>query len=198
MDRFEYVMVLISIILGLGIAHVLLGVGGIIDRRVDRRSPLGLSLAHAVWLVHTFVWMVLFWWWEFRFSILNTEWSVGLYFFLVTYSVVLFLMAVILVPRTWDGVADLGQYFIERRAWFYSLLLAATALDIVDAFVKGGWDYASGDFNGPWVWGLWGITVPIFWVGIRSRDLRYHNVMGVTYLIWQVMSSFEIMPRLGF
>ena len=32
-DQFEYVMVLVSIIVGLSIAHVLFGVGGIIDRR---------------------------------------------------------------------------------------------------------------------------------------------------------------------
>ena len=32
MDQFEYVMVLVSIIVGLGIAHILLGIGSIIDR----------------------------------------------------------------------------------------------------------------------------------------------------------------------
>ena len=42
-------------LIGIRVIGVLLGIGGIIDRRVDRRSPLGLSLAHAVWLVHTFV-----------------------------------------------------------------------------------------------------------------------------------------------
>ncbi len=36
MDQFEYVMVLVSIIIGLGIAHILLGLGGIIDRVADR------------------------------------------------------------------------------------------------------------------------------------------------------------------
>ena len=30
MNHFEYVMVLISIIIGLGIAHILLGIGGIV------------------------------------------------------------------------------------------------------------------------------------------------------------------------
>ena len=32
MDQFEYVMVLVSIIIGLGIAHILVGVGAIVDR----------------------------------------------------------------------------------------------------------------------------------------------------------------------
>ncbi len=37
MDQFEYVMVLVSIVVGLGIAHILLGISGIIDRR-SRKS----------------------------------------------------------------------------------------------------------------------------------------------------------------
>jgi hypothetical protein len=36
MDRFEYIMVLVSIVVGLGIAHLLFGVGGIIDRLTGR------------------------------------------------------------------------------------------------------------------------------------------------------------------
>jgi len=32
MVQFEYVMVLVSIVVGLGIAHILLGISGIIDR----------------------------------------------------------------------------------------------------------------------------------------------------------------------
>ena len=111
MDQFEYVMVLVSIIIGLGITHLLLGIGGIIDRLASKRQRLELSLAHGAWLGQMFVWMVLFWWWEFRFSELQTQWTLGIYFFLVLYSVALFLLAVILVPRTWDGVDSLNEYF---------------------------------------------------------------------------------------
>ncbi|HUG40104.1 MAG TPA: hypothetical protein VMM12_06455 [Longimicrobiales bacterium] len=45
MNHFEYVMVLISIIIGLGIAHILLGLGGIIDRVTGRGDRLRLSVA---------------------------------------------------------------------------------------------------------------------------------------------------------
>jgi hypothetical protein len=41
MDQFEYVMVLVSIIIGLGIAHTLLGIGGIIDRLSRKEDRLG-------------------------------------------------------------------------------------------------------------------------------------------------------------
>lgn len=50
MDQFEYVMVLVSIIVGLGIAHILLGCGGIIDRLSRSDDRLEFSFAHAAWL----------------------------------------------------------------------------------------------------------------------------------------------------
>jgi hypothetical protein len=46
MNHVEYVMVLISIIIGLGIAHILLGIGGIVDRLTGRGEALRLSVAH--------------------------------------------------------------------------------------------------------------------------------------------------------
>jgi hypothetical protein len=96
-------MVLISIIIGLGIAHILLGIGEIVDRLTGRGDRLRLSVAHGAWLMHTFFWLVLFWWWQFRLDVIWEEWTIGVYFFLVMYAVVLFLIAVILVPR------DLGR-----------------------------------------------------------------------------------------
>jgi hypothetical protein len=126
-DQFEYLMVLVSIIVGLGIAHVLLGVGQIIDRMASVRSPLRLCLACFTWLAYIFVWLVLFWWWEFRFGEFVVEWSIGLYLFLVLYAVLLFLLAAVLVPRSWDPVEDLGTFLVQRRWWFYSLFLAAVS-----------------------------------------------------------------------
>ena len=46
LDRFEYVMVLVSIIIGLGLTHLLQGIGGIIDRRSGHGQPIRMSLAH--------------------------------------------------------------------------------------------------------------------------------------------------------
>ncbi len=149
MNRFEYVMVLISIIVGLAMAHLLDGVGGIIDRRSGKGPELKLSVAHGAWLVFTFVWLVQLWWREFRFSELHPQWTIELYLFLVTYAVALFLPAVILVPRSWGGVESLDRYFLERRAWFYSGLLAVIVLDVVDSYLKGGWQYVV-HVNGPW------------------------------------------------
>jgi Homeodomain-like domain len=65
-DQFQHVMVLTSIIIGLGITNVLLGVSGAIERYTEGDRPLQLSWASAFWLAQVFPWMILFWWWEFR------------------------------------------------------------------------------------------------------------------------------------
>ncbi|MDX1571093.1 MAG: hypothetical protein R3200_11450 [Xanthomonadales bacterium] len=117
-----------------------------------------------------------FWWWEFRFSELVTEWTLGLYFFLVTYAVSLFLLAVILVPRAWEGVEDLDEFFLQRRAWFYWVLLWGTGVDVVDGLLKGGSGYLV-DTLGFSIWLLWGATLVACVVGLWSRRIRHQGAI---------------------
>ena len=194
MDQFEYVMVLVSIIIGLGIAHQLLGLAGIVDRLASGSHPIRLSVAYFSWLGVAFSWTVLFWWWEFRFAEFVTEWTIGLYFFLVVYAVVLFLMAALLVPRTWDGVDDLGRYFLERRVWFYSLMLLANGLDVLDSYLKGG--VANLLETPPITYLIW-VTIAVASVlGLRARSIRTHEVLGVVVLVLQILSGFSAVPTL--
>jgi hypothetical protein len=55
----------------------------------------------------------------------------------ILYAVVLFLMAVILVPRDMDGVHDSYAYFMAGRRWFFGALLVANAVDFADSLLKG-------------------------------------------------------------
>ena len=196
MNRFEYVMVLISIIVGLGITNVLLGVGAIIDRRADGPA-LRIGRSHPVWLAFVFVWMVQFWWWEFRFSELRSEWPMGLYFFLVAYAVAVFLLAVILVPRRWEAVVDLDVYFLKRRRWFYALLFVATWLDVADGWLKGGNRYLIEDL-GLLTWVLWAAQLTAAVVGTRSEKVRTQEILAITCLVLEVVQGFVTLPVLGF
>ena len=195
MNQFEYVMVLVSIIIGLGIAHILLGISGIIDRFMRRKEPLELSLAHATWLASCFGWLVLFWWWEYRFSTRVADWTVGLYFFLVLYAVVLFLLSAILVPRNWDGVRSFKAYFLERRVWFYGLYMFATVIDFVDSYLKGGYDYMMVEAGGTsLVFNI--LAFPIGIIGIGTRNMTFHNWVGVFFMLGQYVLGFGLLPTL--
>lgn len=58
MTEFEYVAVLVSLILGLGITHLLAGVG----RTIHRRGELRLDAVHTLWTATAFLVLVLNWW----------------------------------------------------------------------------------------------------------------------------------------
>jgi hypothetical protein len=64
-DQFQHVMVLTSIIIGLGITNLLLGLSGAIERFTEDTRPLRVGWATAFWSAYLFLMMVLFWWWEF-------------------------------------------------------------------------------------------------------------------------------------
>jgi hypothetical protein len=195
MDQFEYVMVLVSIIVGIGIAHILLGIGGIIDRLSRKDDRLELSVAHLAWLGFCFAWLVMFWWWEYRFSTRVTDWTMGLYLFLIGYAVTLFLLQVVLVPRTWDGVTSLKEYFLERRVWFYSLLMFATLLDLFDSYLKGGFEYILGTGLSNQAFAL--ATIPVVIIGITTNRMRIHNIMATIFFGWQVLIGFAFLETLA-
>ena len=195
MSEFEYVMVLVSIIIGLGIAHVLLGTAGIIDRLSRKDDPLELSLAHAAWLGFCFLWLVMFWWWEYRFSTRVSEWTMGLYLFLVCYAVTLFLLQALLVPRSWDGVTSLKEYFLERRIWFYGLLGFVTILDVFDSYLKGGFQYI---YDSGYIGMAFPIaTIPVVIIGLRTTRMRTHNILATVFLAWQILIGFGFLEILA-
>jgi len=108
-DQFQHVMVRTSIIIGLGITHILVGIGSAIDRLSGHGHCLRLSWAHGAWLAALFVWMVLFWWWQFRLLGLLKAWTLGHYFFIIVYAVLLFLLAVIFGPKRLGGHRQSGR-----------------------------------------------------------------------------------------
>jgi hypothetical protein len=109
-DQFQHVMVLTSIIIGLGITYILIGVGSIIERLSGHGARLRLSWAHGIWVAFLFVWMMSFWWWEFRLLLLLKTWTLGHYFFIVIY-------AVPLSPRCDFDSQRLGDHRIIGRVF---------------------------------------------------------------------------------
>jgi len=194
-DQFQHVMVLTSIIIGLGITYILLGAGAMIERITGHGAALRLSWAHATWLLTLFVWMVSFWWWEFRLLALLKSWTLAHYFFIITYAVLLFLLAVLLLPRDWATTHSLDDYFLSKRHWFYPLYLIATLADIVDAWLKGGWPYLQA--SGVLVFAYWSAAIPVCVVGFRSQSIRLHTVMAIVICVWQLIALFEVFPKLG-
>ena len=119
----------------------------------------------------------------------------GLYLFLICYAVTLFLLQAVLVPRTWDGVTSLKEYFLERRAWFYSLLAFVTILDLFDSYLKGGFQYI---FDTGYIsMAFPAATIPVVIIGIRTTKMRIHNIMATMFFGWQILIGFGFLEILA-
>lgn len=130
-------MVLVSIVVALAIAHLLTALAAGVHRFRGHGEPIKLDAVLLLWIGFVLIWLVSFWWWEFKFQEVLIEWSYGMYLFVLGYSIILFMISHILVPHRLEGVTNSYTYFMEGRKWFFGALLFLLAFDIADTFLKG-------------------------------------------------------------
>jgi hypothetical protein len=189
---FEYAMVLISIIVGLGITHILSSLGSAVHRLRRQGPPIRLELTYLSWVAFLFTWLVNFWWWEFKWSELASTFGIGLFLFLVLYAVSLFLLAVILVPHRLEIVDDSWDYFLAIRGWFYGGVLVLNVIDLADTFMKGAewglrWSYLS----------FWVALAAACVVGLITTRRSVHMSFGIAMLVWFNALTFYDQAILG-
>ncbi|UCC83868.1 MAG: hypothetical protein JSW46_02735 [Gemmatimonadota bacterium] len=189
MTEFEYIAVLISIVVGLGITHLLGGVGRLIGRPGSAKA----YWIHLLWVVYVFLYLIQFWWWEFSLSGVET-WRFELYFFLIIYAVLLYLLCVILFPRQFPEGGDYHDHFYARRGWFFGLFIVVYIVDVFDTLFKGT-DY----FMSQPVEYLISTAafVALFAVAILSRNARFHGAYVIGAIVYQwswFVRSFGTMP----
>ena len=177
MDLFEYVAVLTSIIIGLGIAHLLQGVARLI-RHPDTQP---VYWVHLCWVAYVFLTLVFWWWWEFRLGEI-VEWTFQLYIFLVFYAVVLFLAASIVFPDDLEGFDGYKDYFYSRRMWIFGVLGLAGLTDVADSLLKGldYWLALGIEYHVTSV-----LTPALCIVAMRAANPRFHAGFAVLMLIHQ-------------
>jgi hypothetical protein len=185
MTTFEYIAVLVSIIVGLGITHLLAGVG----RVIGNPGRAKVYWVHLLWTFYLFVYFVAFWWWEFQLSTVE-NWTVQLYLFLVLYAILLYLLCVILYPAEYP--ADFRDYFYSRRKWFFGLWVAVYLVDVADTALKGGAHFASFGLEYP---ASIVVFVTLFLVAMFSSDDRFHGAFAVGACIYQLY-QFSWTPQL--
>jgi hypothetical protein len=131
-DLFLHIKVLFSMILGLGVAHLLRGV----SRIVQHPKKFAVYWVHLTWTLFLFLYLIHFWWWEFALSRIP-QWTFPLYFFLAIYATLLYLICSLFFPEEIDEYNGFRNYFYYRRDWLFGFLAALFALDFVDTFIKG-------------------------------------------------------------
>jgi len=133
MDAFNYLAVLISIILGLGIAQLLTSVGRCIEQRKALRSFLPAMIwAGILLLIH-----VQTWWSMFGLRSLP-QWTFVQFIAVLLQPITLYLLAIVVLPGQSATSLDLRANYFAQRSWFFGLLLALLVLSVVKDLVVAG------------------------------------------------------------
>ena len=132
MGLFEFLMVLVSIIVGLGVAEVLTGVA----RTIRRRGSVDLYWVHGILVLSLFVALLQQWWeaWGLRDV---SEWSFLALLLLMAAPVCLFLMAHLVFPEPVEDTKLEDYYYGEMRPIWILGAVAVTASTLFRPIIFG-------------------------------------------------------------
>jgi len=131
-DLYQHVRVVISIIVGLCITTLLNGFA----RFVQHPKRAKASILHLGWAASLLLWVIHFWWWEFRLALVP-QWTFAIYFFIILYAILFYSLCTFLFPSDLQDYSGYEEYFISRRKWFFGFLAATQVADIIDTNLKG-------------------------------------------------------------
>lgn len=132
MDSFEYLITLVSVIAGLGIARALSGTA----RLLDNRDRISISWIPICWTANILLWLVAFWWFTFLLSSFEA-WSPWLHVFVLVYAGIIFFLVALLHPESVAAEHDMLNHFLARRKMFFGTLTVGGLVDIADTVIKG-------------------------------------------------------------
>ena len=135
MTPFEYVSVLISIILGLGITLVLTGIAEMIKRwkNITHFWP------YLIWIALVFVLHLQEWWICYDLKSV-TSWSLPSFLFVVSYPILLFIMANLIFPTDWskEGL-DIREFYFSSYTKFFVCMILLIIISIIQNVLLAGY-----------------------------------------------------------
>ena len=191
MGAFEYLSVLISIILALGMTRVLAGVGEMLQPRRHRR----IYWVHVIWIVNLFIYLVLAWWIFYRWRN-QPSWNFYLFVFVLISPTILYLASMLLFPPeavTEESVDYKTHYYTNHRA-FFVIFSMFTVVDIVDTLLKGIPHFL--ELGKTYI-----MSSALFLVGLltaaATTDERYHQFYALFFLVQTIVISFILFQVLA-
>jgi hypothetical protein len=185
-DAFTHIRLILGFVVSLSLARLLTGFA----RFVQHPEKLRPDAVHLLWALSVLLLLVHFWWWEFWLGAIAT-WTFGLYAFLLLFTFQLFALTTLLFPDNIAEYKGYGEYFMDRRAWFFGLFASVQVFDMADTLIKGAnhasqydWTYWAQDGGT-----LLAAIIAIF-VANRVYQLAF-VVVNLAVQIWFIASAFS-------
>jgi len=183
MTQFEYIMVMVSLILALALAQALRGLSEIATS--DKRY-----WPHSLWLANFVLYILQAWWAYWDFNVIET-WTVTAYITALVAPVIFFASIYLLVPATRAADVDWRNQFYSVRRWFFVLGLLSSLTGIFvntwyfDTPLLHPYRVFHAMFLGIWV------------AGIASASEKVHKILAVLMMATLVLSQVVIRMQIG-
>jgi hypothetical protein len=121
-ESFNYLSVLLAIVLGLAITQVLQGLRGLILTR----AKVKLYLPTLIWAGLVLLIAIQGWWASFGMR-MRAHWTFVALLVIVLQAISVYMAAALVLPDvTGDAIVDLRDHYLAHKSWFFGALLAAT------------------------------------------------------------------------
>jgi len=185
MTDFEFLSVLISIVIGFGLTHLLGGLGHAYHFRRDSK----MDAVHVAWTIVAFFVFVLNWWVILLWRGID-NWTFSMFFTIILWTTTMYVMALALYPPRLSKDVDYRVLFEANRTWFLATFTIFCLLDLVVTFVR---EQAIPE---PFYLAFVGHYAVIAAVGIGVKNRRYDLVAAWYILITLVLWSFGVRETL--
>lgn len=190
MSTFEYISVLLSIVVGLGLARLLTGVG----QALEARRRIRFYWVQGLWVVNLVLLLVSFWWATLFGHSDRETWFFPNFAVLLVYSIFLFLGSVLIIPSDLEKSSDLESHYFEVRPWFFGIMAMVPVAEIFDTLLHGGIERLLG-FGLYLILFLGGSFVMCI-IAALTASRTFHAVWAVIFLIamtgWEVIAFWSI------
>jgi len=188
-EVYGYIRTVMSMVIGLSLAQLLTRLAGFVQSPGKNR----VYFVHIGWVLSMFLYIIHFWWWEYRLQSLQVI-TFAVYLFLICFCCLFYFLCVLLNPPSIDEYGGFEEYFISRRSWFFGLLAVTYAVDLIDTWLKGGayfhslgWEYPTRNV----------VYIVLCIVAAMTANRRFQAAfvtVGLIYQITWIFRLYDVMP----
>lgn len=181
MQIFEFVLVMVSLVLAIGFTSLLSVVASMISDRQVRK----IEWYPLIWIATLFLYVPGYWWslWDFR----NVEWTFPAYFFLLLMPTCLYIaMSLLGEALDSDGDTSRAAAFDQVRVPFFVALTLMQTTGALD-----GWLLAVEPMFNTLRW-VQVVLIMLFIVGAMTSRIAVQKVVAIVNLVLMVFAMFGL------
>jgi len=133
MTPFEYVIVLISIILGLGITTILTGIAELIKQS----RPVNIYAPYLIWILLIFVLHIQEWWISYQLKSVNI-WTLHFFLLIILYPINLYILAHLLFPGSLSKGFNSRDFYLTHYPRIFIGATLLVVLSIIQNVIVSG------------------------------------------------------------